>query len=74
MLNLQGLYAALLSGQNDPTQVLKQAAANNPQIAQLLEMRRGGTTFQQIAFQMAKQRGINLNQMVQNVSRFMPKR
>ena len=50
----------------DPMPILQAAARQNPQIAQVLQMGRGGS-LQQAAQQMAQQRGIDLNALVRQM-------
>lgn len=59
----QALNAARMG--RDPMPILKEAAKTNPQVAQVLQMARGGS-LQEAAQVIAKRNGINLDGFVQS--------
>lgn len=62
------LLQAARSG-NDPMPLLRQMAGQNPQMAQFMQMIGGKSPaqLQQMAENMARERGINLDDMIKNM-------
>ena len=62
------LLQAARSG-NDPMSLLRQMAGQNPQMAQFMQMIGGKSPaqLQQMAENMARERGINLDDMIKNM-------
>ena len=65
----------MLQQSGNPMQMLTGMARNNPQIGQVLQMVNGKTPEQvrDMAFQMAKERGVDLNQLARNMGIRLPK-
>ena len=65
---------ALRQGVN-PNQIAMQLAQNNPSVRQAMQLVNGKTPAQvrDMAFQMAKQRGVDLYQLAQNMGIQLPK-
>ena len=55
----------LLSMGNNPQQIVQNAIAQNPQLQQLFSQIGGGVNAKTLVMQIAQQRGIDLNQMIQ---------
>ena len=55
----------LLSMGNNPQQIVQDAIAQNPQLQQLFSQIGGGVNAKTLVMQIAQQRGIDLNQMIQ---------
>ena len=55
----------LLSMGNNPQQIVQNAIAQNPQLQQLFSQIGGGVNAKTLVMQIAQQRGIDINQMIQ---------
>lgn len=55
----------LLSMGNNPQQIIQNAIAQNPQLQQLFSQIGGGVNAKTLVMQIAQQRGIDLNKMIQ---------
>ena len=55
----------LLSMGSNPQQIVQNAIAQNPQLQQLFSQIGGGVNAKTLVMQIAQQRGIDLNQMIQ---------
>lgn len=55
----------LLSMGNNPQQIVQNAIAQNPQLQQLFSQIGGGINAKTLVMQIAQQRGIDINQMIQ---------
>lgn len=55
----------LLSMGNNPQQIIQNAIAQNPQLQQLFSQIGGGVNAKTLVMQIAQQRRIDLNQMIQ---------
>ena len=55
----------LLSMGNNPQQIVQNAIAQNPQLQQLFSQIGGGVNAKTLVMQIAQQRGIDLNKMIQ---------
>lgn len=66
----------LLRGGGNPMQILTSVSQNNPQLAQVLNMVNGKTPaqMQEMAYQMAQQRGIDIQQLAQQMGITLPGR
>lgn len=72
---LMQLMRAMQSGGN-PEALVNQMLQQNPQIAQqiqALKTQSGGKSYQEIAAQLAKQRGLDINQIEGMLHNIMPK-
>ena len=58
----------LLSMGNNPQQIVQNAIAQNPQLQQLFSQIGGGVNAKTLVMQIAQQRGIDLNPMLQLLS------
>lgn len=67
-MNPMQLLMQAMSGQGNPQQIVEQIARQNPQAnAMLNQMRQSGMTPQQFTMQYARQRGINIEPMIQQM-------
>ena len=55
----------LLSMDNNPQQIVQNAIAQNPQLQQLFSQIGSGVNAKTLVMQIAQQRGIDINQMIQ---------
>ena len=55
----------LLSMGSNPQQIVQNAIAQNPQLQQLFSQIGGGVNAKTLVMQIAQQRGIDINQMIQ---------
>ena len=55
----------LLSMGNNPQQIIQNAIARNPQLQQTFSQFSGGGNMKALVLQLAQQRGIDVNQMIQ---------
>ena len=55
----------LLSMGNNPQQIIQNAIASNPQLQQTFSQINGGGNMKALVLQLAQQRGIDVNQMIQ---------
>lgn len=55
----------LLSMGNNPQQIIQNAIAQNPQLQQTFSQIKAGGNMKAVVMQIAQQRGIDLNQMIQ---------
>ena len=67
-MNIMQLVSMMKQG-NNPMQILQQMAAQNPQAAQAMQIIQGKSPEQlkQIAANMAKERGTNLDEVMRNL-------
>lgn len=74
MLNPMQLIQMIQGGGN-PMQMLTQASKQNPVIGQVLRMTNGKTPgeMRNMAYEMARQKGVDLNQMAQSMGLKLPK-
>lgn len=65
----------MLKGGGNPHQLIMQAAQHNPALRQAMQMVNGRTPEQirDLAYQLAQQRGIDLNQLAQTLGVKLPK-
>ena len=61
--------AGMLQNSGNPMAMLQQMAGNNPMMAQALKMAQGGNP-QEIVMNLAKERGIDVNQLTQLAGQF----
>ncbi len=67
---MQQMLMQAMSGQGNPQQIVEQIASQNPQArAMLNQMRQSGMSPQQFTMQYAKQHGIDLNPMLEQMKR-----
>lgn len=64
----------MMNGASNPMQTLMQASGNNPMLRQVMQMTNGKTPDQmrQMAQQMAQQRGLDINQIAQQMGIRLP--
>lgn len=74
MLNPMQLIQMIQSGGN-PMQMLTQASQHNPVIGQVLRMTNGRTPgeMRNMAYEVARQRGVDINQVAQSMGLKLPK-
>lgn len=74
MLNPMQFIQAIQKGGN-PNQLIMQAAQQHPAVKQAMQMVNGKTPEQvrDMAYQMAQQRGVDLNQLAQQLGIRLPK-
>lgn len=74
MINLMQLVQMVQGGGN-PMQMLAQEARQNPVVSQALQMTNGRTPNQMrdIAYQLAQQRGVDINQLAQQMGINLPR-
>lgn len=65
----------MLRGAQNPMQTMMQLSRQNPQLNQIMQMTNGKTTAQmeQMVRQAAQQRGVDLNQLAQQLGVKLPK-
>lgn len=65
----------MLQGSSNPMQMLMGMAQNNPALGQALQMVNGKTPaeMERMAYDMAKQRGVDLNQLAKQMGIKLPK-
>lgn len=65
----------MLQGSGNPMQMLMGMAQNNPALGQALQMVNGKTPaeMERMAYDMAKQRGVDLNQLAKQMGIRLPK-
>jgi hypothetical protein len=65
----------MLQGSGNPMQMLMGMAQNNPALGQALQMVNGKTPaeMERMAYDMAKQRGVDLNQLAKQMGIKLPK-
>ena len=65
----------MLQGSGNPMQMLMGMAQNNPALGQALQMVNGKTPaeMERIAYDMAKQRGVDLNQLAKQMGIRLPR-
>lgn len=63
---LKEIYKAMQNG--NPMQVLQNLARNNPNMQPILNMLNSGANPQQLFYQMCKQRGINPEEFIKNIT------
>ena len=73
MMNPMQIMRAVQNGAN-PNQIAAQLAQSNPAVRQAMQMMSGKTPAQvrDMAYQMAKQRGVDLNQLAQRMGIRLP--
>lgn len=74
MLNPMQLIQMIQGGGN-PMQMLTQASQQNPVIGQVLRMTNGKTPgeMRNMAYEMARQKGVDINQVAQSMGLKLPK-
>ena len=72
-MNVMQLMQMMRGG--NPMQILMQQAQSNPQLRQVMQMCNGKTPDQmrEMAQQLAQQRGVNLDQLAQQIGLKLPK-
>lgn len=65
----------MLQGSSNPMQMLMGMAQNNPALGQALQMANGKTPaeMEKMAYDMAKQRGVDLNQLAKQMGIRLPR-
>jgi hypothetical protein len=73
MMNPMQIMRAVQNGAN-PNQIAAQLAQSNPAVRQAMQMMSGKTPTQvrDMAYQMARQRGVDLNQLAQRMGIRLP--
>ena len=73
MINPMQIMRAVQNGAN-PNQIAAQLAQSNPAVRQAMQMMSGKTPVQvrDMAYQMARQRGVDLNQLAQRMGIRLP--
>ena len=73
MMNPMQIMRAVQNGAN-PNQIAAQLAQSNPAVRQAMQMMSGKTPVQvrDMAYQMARQRGVDLNQLAQRMGIRLP--
>lgn len=73
MMNPMQIMRAVQNGAN-PNQIVAQLAQSNPAVRQAMQMMSGKTPAQvrDMAYQMARQRGVDLNQLAQRMGIRLP--
>lgn len=66
MNQMKELYNAMRNG--NPMQVFNQMAQNNPNMKPILNLINNGHNPQQIFYQLCKQRGINPDEFIKNIT------
>lgn len=64
--DLRNLYKAMQNG--NPMQMFQQIAMKNPNMQPILNMLNNGANPQQLFYQMCKQRGINPDEFIKNIT------
>lgn len=64
---LQNIYK-MLTQSNNPMQMFQQMAYKNPQLRPILDMLRSGNTPEQVFNSLCRQRGINPQQFIKNIT------
>ena len=74
MMNPMQLIQMIRVG-GDPTQILTQMSRTNPMVGQVMRMTNGKTPneMRNMAQEMARQRGVNLNQLAESMGLKLPK-
>lgn len=74
MLNPMQLIQMIQGGRN-PMQMLSQASQSNPVVGQVLRMTNGRTPgeMRNMAYEVARQRGVDINQVAQSMGLKLPK-
>ena len=74
MMNPMQLIQMIRVG-GDPTQILTQMSRTNPMVGQIMRMTNGKTPneMRNMAQEMARQRGVNLNQLAESMGLKLPK-
>ena len=67
MANLRSIYQAL-SSSNNPMQLFQKLAQNNPNLQPIMSMLQNGNSPQQIFYGLCKQRGINPEEFLKNIT------
>ena len=74
MMNPMQLIQMIRVG-GDPTQILTQMSRTNPMVGQVMRMTNGKTPneMRNMAQEMARQRGVNLNQLAESMGLKLPR-
>lgn len=64
--DLRNLYKAMQNG--NPMQMFQQIAMKNPNMQPILNMLNNGANPQQLFYQMCKQKGINPDEFIKNIT------
>lgn len=67
MQQVKQIYS-MLKNSNNPSYLLNQMAANNPQLAQTINLIRANGNYEQVFKDMCKERGINADEFIRQMN------